>query len=134
MSETQRKVMSCPGQSYPMGHNRPTSWLGTRKRLVDQNCMLAGIVILLVHFVNVYTAMSLNRLFSDTIYQLMWDKKKSEKFINVCPSIPVCTKVAEGTTFRCKNEHKKLKQTALTTNNNETKNIQVKALLMLCLC
>ena len=67
--------------------------------------MLAGIVILLnqkVYFVNVYAGISLNRSFSDTIFQLMWDTKKSEN-IDVCPlsldpavdppSIPICTKV-----------------------------------------
>ena len=52
--------------------------------------MLAGIVILLnqkVYFVNVnvYARMSLNRLFSDTIYQLMWDTKKSENILIPLP-------------------------------------------------
>ena len=53
-----------------------------RGPIVDQNSMLAGIVILLnknVYFVNVYVRMSLNRLFSDTIYQLKWDTKKKVK-------------------------------------------------------
>ena len=55
-----------------------------RAPIVDQNCMLARIVILSnqkVYFVNVYARMSLNRLFSDTIYQLMWDTKKSEHIL-----------------------------------------------------
>ena len=55
--------------------------------------MLTGIVILLnqkVYFVNVYARISLNRLFSDTIYQLMWDTKKSENILMCvrCPSAP----------------------------------------------
>ena len=91
--------------------------------------MLAGIVILLnqdVYFVNVYARMSLNRLFSDNIYQLMLDMKKSENILTRvrCPSAPPWTRPryqyvlrsdAEGTTFRIKNEqNKKLKQNATT--------------------
>ena len=52
--------------------------------IVDQNCMMAGTSYSLeskVYFVNVYACMSLNRLFSDTIYQLMWDTKKSENIL-----------------------------------------------------
>ena len=84
--------------------------------------MLAGIVILLnqkVYFVYVYARMSLKRLFSDTIYQLMWDTKKSENIMMCvrCPSAPSWTrpryqyelKDAEGTTFRFKNEHTETK-------------------------
>ena len=40
-----------------------------REQIVDQNCMLAWIVILLnqkVYFVNVYARMSLNRLFDSS--------------------------------------------------------------------
>ena len=109
----------------------------TRGPIVDQNCMLAGIVILLnqkVYFVNVYARMSLNRLFSDTIYQLMWETKKSENIL-MCvryPSVPPWTRPrylyvlrsgAEGTTFRFKNEHKKQKQNAITMNNNNESKI-----------
>ena len=46
--------------------------------------MLAGIVILLnqkVYFVNVHACISLDRSFSDTIFQLMWDTKKSENIL-----------------------------------------------------
>ena len=81
-----------------------------RGLIVDQNCMLAGIVILLnqiVYFVNnivnVYARISLIHLFSDTIYQLMWDTKKSENILMCRPlslglavdpsSISICTKV-----------------------------------------
>ena len=63
--------------------------------------------------------MSLNRLFSDSIYQLMWDTKKSENIMMCarCPSAPPWTrpryqfvlKDAEGTTFRFKNEHTETK-------------------------
>ena len=107
--------------------------------------MLAGIVILLNqkgYFVNVYARMSLNRLFSDIIFQLMWDPKKSENILMCvcCPSAPPWTRPryqyvlrsdAEGTTFRLKNEHKKLKQNAITmNNNNESENFQVKACIL----
>ena len=59
--------------------------------------MLAGIVILLNqknYFVNVYARISLNRSFSDTIFQLMWDTKKSENIL-MCvrsPSTPPWTR------------------------------------------
>ena len=91
-----------------------------RGPIVDQNCTLAGIVILLnqkVYFVNVYAHMSLNRLFSDSINKLMWDTKKSENILMRvrCPSTPpwtcpqyqyVLRSDAEDTTFCFKNEHK----------------------------
>ena len=87
-----------------------------RGPIVPQNCMLSGIVILLnqkVYFVNVYARMSLNRLFTGTIYQLMWDTKKSENILMCvrCPSTPpwarpryeyVLRSGAEGMTFRFK--------------------------------
>ena len=48
--------------------------------IVSQNCMLAGIVNILlnrkVYFANVYARMSLNRSLSDTNFKLMWDTKK----------------------------------------------------------
>ena len=58
--------------------------------------------------------MCLNRLFSDTIYQLMWDTKKSENILMCvrCPSTQPRTRPqykyvlrsgAEGTIFRFKN-------------------------------
>ena len=56
--------------------------------------------------------MSLNRLFSDTIYQLMWDTKKSEKILIPRPrrgptlDIKILRLDAEGTTFRFKTETK----------------------------
>ena len=81
--------------------------------------MLAGIVILLnqnVYFVNVYVRMSLNRLFSDTIYQLKWDPKKKVKIYWCVSIVPrprpwyqYVLKDAEGTTFRFKNEHTETK-------------------------
>ena len=49
-----------------------------RGPIVDQDCMLAGTVILLnqnVYFLNVYASMSLNRLFSDTIYHHLTGNK-----------------------------------------------------------
>ena len=103
--------------------------------------MLAGIVILLnqkVYFVNVYARISLNRSFSDTIFQLMWDTKKSENILMSvrCPSTPPWTRPryqyvprsdAEGRLyvlrhFVSKMSTKKLKQNAITMNNiNESK-------------
>ena len=45
-------------------------------------------------FVNVYARIGLNRSFSDTIFQLMWDTKKSEHILMCvcCPSIPLWTR------------------------------------------
>ena len=71
--------------SGPNLSNGPQSALQlARGPIVDQNCMLAGTSYSLeskVYFVNVYARMSLNRLFSDTIYQLMWDTKKSKNIL-----------------------------------------------------
>ena len=82
MSETPKIGYVAPG---PILSNDPQSAHQlARGPIVDQNCMLARIVILSnqkVYFVNVYARMSLNRLFSDTIYQLMWDTKKSENIL-----------------------------------------------------
>ena len=109
--------------------------------------MLVGIVIILnqkVYFRNLYARTSLNRLFSNTIFQLMWDTKKSEKILMCvrCPLTPPWTRPryqymyvlrsdAEGPTFRFKNEHKKLKQNAITFSG---KGVYIKTLLMLLLC
>ena len=105
--------------------------------------MLAGIVILLnqkVYFVNVKACMSLYRLFSGTIYQLMCDTKRSENIL-MCVRYPTTLpwtrpqykykprSNTEGTIFRFQNEHKKLKQNAIArNNNNESKNIHIKTL------
>ena len=81
MSETLKIGYVASGPSYPMGLNRPTSSLGP---IVAPNCMLAWIVILLnqkVYRVNVYARISLNRSFSDTIFQLMCDTKKSQNIL-----------------------------------------------------
>ena len=109
--------------SGPILSNGPQSahQLG-RGPIVDQNSIMARIVCLLnqkVYFVNVYARMSLNRLFSDTIYQLMSDTKQSENIMMCvrCPSAPpwarpryqYVLKDAEGTTFRFKNEHTETK-------------------------
>ena len=63
MSETPKIGYVASG---PILSNRPQSAHHlARGPIVDQNCMLAGIVILLnqkVYFVNVYARMSLNRL------------------------------------------------------------------------
>ena len=75
--------------SGPILSNGPQSALQlARGPIVDQNCMLAGTSYSLeskVYFVNVYARMSLNRLFSDTIYQLMWDTKKIENILITRP-------------------------------------------------
>ena len=74
--------MSRRDPSYPMGHKSAVQL--ARGPIVDQNCMLAGTSYSFeskVYFVNVYAHMSLNRLFSYTIYQLMWDTKKSENLL-----------------------------------------------------
>ena len=95
--------------------------------------MLAGIVILLnqkVYFVNEHARINLDHSFSDTIFQLMWDTKKSENILMCvrCPlTLPwtrpryqyVLWSDAEGRLhvlrpFVSKNEHKKLKQNAIT--------------------
>ena len=77
MSETQKIGYVASG---PILSNGPQSALQlTRGPIVDQNCMLAGTNYSLeskVYFVNVYVGMSLNCLFSDTIYQLMWEAKR----------------------------------------------------------
>ena len=82
MSETPKIGYVAPG---PILSNGPQSAHQlARGPIVDQNCTLARKVILSnqnVYFVNVYAHMSLNRLFSDTIYQLTWDTKKSENIL-----------------------------------------------------
>ena len=117
--------------------------------------MLAGIVILLnqkVYCVNVYARISLNRSFSDTVFQLMWDTKKSENILMYmyvrCPSTPPWTRLryqyvlrsdAEGRLHVLRPFVSKLKQNAITMNsNNESKIFRLrrvlKTLLMLLLC
>ena len=85
--------------------------------------------------------MLLNRLFSDTIYQLMWDTKKSENILMCvrCPSAPPWSQYqyvqrsdAEGRLHVLQpfvsKMSTKMKQNAITmNNNNESKYIQVKA-------
>ena len=87
--------------------------------------------------------MLLNRLFSDTIYQLMWDTKKSENILMCvrCPSAPLWSRPRYQYVQRSDAEGRlhvlrpfvskmgtKMKQNAITmNNNNESKNIQVKA-------
>ena len=84
MSETPKIGYVASG---PILSNGPQSALQlARGAIVKQNCMLAGTSYSLeskVYFVHVYARMSLNRLFSDTIYmyQLMWDTKKSENIL-----------------------------------------------------
>ena len=98
-----------------------------RGPIVDQNCMLAGIVILLNqkdYFVNVFARRSLNRLFSDIIFQLMWDTKKSENILMCvrCLSAPPWTRPRYQYVLRSKKVRpivskmstKKLKQNAKT--------------------
>ena len=84
MSETPKIGYVAPGPILSNGPQSATNSLGGP--IVHQNCMLARIVTCIlsnqkVYFVNVYARMSLNRLFSDTIYQLMWDTKKSENIL-----------------------------------------------------
>ena len=71
--------------------------------------------------------------------------EKERKYIDVCPlsldpamdppSIQICTKVGRRRyDLSFQNEHKKLKQNAITiNNNNESKNIHIKTLLVLLL-
>ena len=114
MSETPKIGYVASG---PILSNGPQSALQlARGPIVDQNCMLAGTSYSLeskVYFVNVYARMSLNRLFSDTIYQLMWDTKKSENILIPRPR--------RGPTLDTKNLRpfvSKLKQNATAMNNN----------------
>ena len=137
MSETLKIGYVASGPSYPMVLNRPTSSLGP---IVAPNCMLAWIVILLNQKVycvkNVYARISLNRSFSDTIFQLMWDTKKSENILMCvrCPSTPPWTRLRYQYVLRSDTEGRlhvlhvrpfvsKLKQNAITMNSNNVSKI-----------
>ena len=135
MSETQKIGYVASGPILSSGSQSARQL--ARGPIVDQNCMLAGIVILLnqkVYYVNVYARMSLNRLFSDTIYQLMWARKRYWCVSVVprpCRGPAFYTNIrsdTKGTTFHFTNERKKLKRKC---NNYEyqqwVQSIQVKA-------
>ena len=89
--------------------------------------MLAGASYSLeskVYFVNVYARMSLNRLFSDTIYQLMWNTKKSENILIPRPrgGPTLDTNKFKVCTQKVRHFVSKLKQNAkIMNNNNESK-------------
>ena len=125
MSETLKIGYVASGPSYPMGLKLYVGW----------DCYSLKSKSLLRKCVNVYARISLNRSFTDTIFQLMWDTKKCENILMYmyvrCPSTPPWTRLryqyvlrseAEGRLHVLRPFVSKLKQNAITMNsNNESK-------------
>ena len=135
MSETLKIGYVASSPSYPMGLNRPTSSLGAdscSKLYVGWDSYSLESKSLLRKCV---CSHKLESLISDTIFQLMWDTKKSENILMYmyvhCPSTPPWTRLryqyvlrsdAEGRLHVLRPFVSKLKQNAITMNsNNESK-------------